>query len=178
MPNHKAKWLEVIYWLKDNFTEPVWSDFDKLNETFDMKSTETRKDKMTLYILCKNLKLDHTDKEASARRFQRWYSANESYLPVDLRGLMKNAAENGCTHPDHLSEETKEALSWFDEWMVMMYDKIQMDLTSNYLANGAKRYFDVLERRFRKEWGINKETTIETKKQDKNEEITVRFVEA
>ena len=53
-----------------------------------------------------------------------------------------------------------------------------MDLTQRYVTGGAKRYMDVLERRFRSNWGVSKETTIETKKDSDSEEITIRFVEA
>jgi hypothetical protein len=59
-----------------------------------------------------------------------------------------------------------------------MMDKVEMDLTQRYFNGGAKRFMDILERRFRKNWGLNKETTIETKKTTDNEELVIKFTEA
>ena len=168
--NHKAKWLKVIYWIRDNFSEPVWEE--------QVDSSGARKDKMTFYILNKPHKPDTTENKITARRFQYWYTYNEEYLPTDLRGLMKPFWHQGDGNPDNLSDETKEALRWFDVWMQNMYVKIQMDLSQKYYKSGCKRHFDILERRFRTDWGINKETKVETKKTSDSEEITVKFTEA
>lgn len=173
-----AKWVKVIDWLKDNFTEPVYADCNSLEDTFGMVADGSRKDKMTFYLMCQQQNKDTLDKPLTARRFQVWYSHNQQYLPKDLRGLMNFNKKQGAPHPEHFCKATIEALEWFDEWLENMCNQIQVDLSQRYFTGGARRYFDILERRYRQNWGVNKETTIETKKSPDQEEVVVKFVEA
>lgn len=175
---HTPKWRKVIKWVLENFNEPVWADCNSLNNTFNMDNDGSRKDKMTFYFLITKQIQCKMDKDSldGTSRFVNWYKSNRDYLPTDLRNCLNTNDHHTICHVQ--SEESKQLIHDFNEWFFSMLEKVEMDLTQRYVTGGAKRYMDVLERRFRSNWGVSKETTIETKKDSDSEEITIRFVEA
>lgn len=175
---YTPKWRKVIEWVLENFNEPVWADANTLNSAFNMATDGSRKDKMTFYFLItkQNQGPQDRDKLDGPTRFVNWYKANRDYLPTDLRDCLNTNDHNAIKHIQ--SEESIQLIHDFNEWFFSMMDKVEMDLTQRYFNGGAKRFMDILERRFRKNWGLNKETTIETKKTTDNEELVIKFTEA
>lgn len=175
---YTPKWRKVIKWVLENFNEPVWADCGSLENTFDMVSDGSRKDKMTFYFLItKQIQCEmNRDKLDAPCRFVNWYKANRDYLPTDLRDCLNTNDHSAIKHIQ--SEESAKLIHDFNEWFFSMMDKVELELTQRYFNGGAKRFMDILERRFRKNWGINKETTIETKKSSDNEELVIKFTEA
>ena len=175
---YKPKWRKVIKWVLENFNEPVWADCNTFNNTFDMTNDGSRKDKMTFYFLITKqagYKVNPQAKDISSR-FEGWYRSNRDYLPTDLRDAFSTNSHGVIDHVQ--TEESRNLLQAFNEWFDTMLEKVEMDLTQRFVTGGAKRYLDVLERRFRSNWGMNKETTIETKKNTDSEELVIKFTEA
>ena len=175
---YTPKWRKVIKWVLENFNEPVWADCGSLDKTFNMVSDGSRKDKMTFYFLItKQIQCEmNRDKLDAPTRFVNWYKSNRDYLPTDLRDCLNTNDHNAIKHIQ--SEESATLIHDFNEWFFSMMDKVEMDLTQRYFNGGAKRFMDILERRFRKNWGVNKETTIETKKNTDSDELVIKFTEA
>lgn len=175
---YTPKWRKVIKWVLENFNEPVWADCGSLDNTFGIVSDGSRKDKMTFYFLItKQIQCEmNRDKLDGPYRFVNWYKANRDYLPTDLRDCLNTNDHSAIKHIQ--SEESAKLIHDFNEWFFSMLDKVELELTQRYFNGGAKRFMDILERRFRKNWGVNKETTIETKKSSENEELVIKFTEA
>lgn len=175
---HTPKWRKVIKWVLENFNEPVWADCGSLDNTFGMVNDGSRKDKMTFYFLItKQIQCEmNRDKLDGPYRFVNWYKANRDYLPTDLRDCLNTNDHSSIKHIQ--SEESAKLIHDFNEWFFSMLDKVELELTQRYFNGGARRFMDILERRFRKNWGVNKETTIETKKSSENEELVIKFTEA
>lgn len=176
----RQPWKKVIEWVLENFNEPVWADCTGLDNTFNMVSDGSRKDKLTFEFLISKQAHDPTKNQApnmlSTDRFENWYKYNKDYLPTEMRDL-------NLSHDNYIRIRENDKAAWelirkFNEWYFSMMNKVELDMCQRYFNGGARRHLDILERRFRSNWGQQKETTVETKKETDSESIVIKFTEA
>lgn len=171
----KQPWKRVIEWVLSEFTEPVWADCNPLDSTFNMVSDGSRKDKLTFQFLITKQVQGPKPSEKSYCRFETWYKLNKDYLPTDMRDL--NIGHNYIRIRDN-DEKAWELIRKFNEWYDSMMNKVELEMCQRYFNGGARRHLDILERRFRQNWGNQKETTIETNKDPDSDRIVIKFSEA
>ena len=160
--------------LMSAMTEPDLSpiqSFDSIAKSFDMDNEEDGEVVNTQGITWRLLNSQgfgngrhDTDNEPTYMSVAMFMNSIQSYLPESLRAKRKGYQlwKKGSFNPTNtFSEETKELLDQMVDWLMMMKNKIEDKISSNYYFAGRPHQLEVLKRRFKDHWSERIENDVD-----------------
>lgn len=161
--------------LMSAMTEPDLSpiqSFDSIAKSFDMENEEDGEVVNTQGITWRLLNSQgfgngrhDTDNEPTYMSVAMFMNSIQSYLPESLRAKRKGYQlwKKGSFNPTNtFGEETKELLDQMVDWLMMMKNKIEDKISSNYYFAGRPQQLEVLKRRFKDHWTEKIEQSVDS----------------
>lgn len=117
-----------------------------------------------------------TDNDPTYMSVAIFMNSIQDYLPESLRAKRDGYQlwkRQSFVQTNTFSDETRELLDQMVNWLIMMRDKIEDQLTSKYYITGKNHQLEMLKRRFKDHWSEKVEQEVVA---DVNQDTTVNVI--
>ncbi len=117
-----------------------------------------------------------TDNDPTYMSVAVFMNSIQDYLPESLRAKRDGYQlwkRHSFVQTNIFSDETRELLDQMVNWLIMMRDKIEDQLTSKYYITGKNHQLEMLKRRYKDHWSEKVEQEVVA---DVNQDTTVNVI--
>jgi hypothetical protein len=117
-----------------------------------------------------------TDNDPTYMSVAIFMNSIQDYLPESLRAKRDGYQlwkRQSFVQTNTFSDETRELLDQMVNWLIMMRDKIEDQLTSKYYITGKNHQLEMLKRRYKDHWSEKVEQEVVA---DVNQDTTVNVI--
>ena len=172
--------VKVMNWFMTNCTEPHLEPISKnISETFDMEDTVVDISWIWWSILLLPLWCKKAPGELDTLcPVTKLYSVTHNYLPKDLQNLISHRC-NSSLRFDDFSDELKEKVREFNQWLYDMRDKLEVYMLRVYWLNGSKKIEYLMNKLYREHFydGLSQFTRNEDKTLSAAQEVRIELIE-